>query len=138
MSHCCFQLFCYVLLLGAQIAVFVIQSSLYAAESGHVTNQTVFLAFYRNDFMHSVLPLEGIVRWITNILILLGCGGSVAIFTYLQRRGKAAWSLFVVVACILVGFIEELGELLDLVMAIIVWAIVARTAYYHVLRDKED
>ena len=110
----------------------------YVAQSEHVTNQTVFLAFYRNDFMHSILPLEGAMRWITNILILLGCGMSAAVFTYLQRRGKVAWSLFVVVACVLVGFVQELGELLALVTAFIVVVIVALTAYFHVFQKKED
>lgn len=130
--------FCYVLLLGAQIVVFLLQAGVYVTQSEHVTNQTVFLAFYRNDFMHSILPLEGAMRWITNILILLGCGMSAAVFTYLQRRGKVAWSLFVVVACVLVGFVQELGELLALVTAFIVAVIVALTAYFHVFQKKED
>lgn len=130
--------FCYVLLLGAQIVVFLLQAGLYVAQSEHVTNQTVFLAFYRNDFMHSILPMEGTMRWIANIFILLGCGTSAAVFTYLQRRGKVAWSLFVIVACVLVGFIQELGEQLELVTAFIVVAIVVLTAYCHVLQKKED
>ena len=130
--------FCYVLLLGAQIVVFLLQTGLYVTQSEYVTNQTVFLAFYRNDFMHSILPLEGMMRWIANILILLGCGTTAAVFTYIQRRGKVAWSLFVVVACVLVGFIQELGELLALVMAFVVVAIVALSAYCHVFQKKED
>ena len=88
--------------------------------------------------MHSVLPMEGMMRWIVNILILLGCGTSAAVFTYLQRRGKVAWSLFVVVACVLVGFIQELGGQLELGTAFSAVIIVALTVYYHVFQKKED
>lgn len=129
---------CYVLLLGAQIGVLFIQSSMYSARAGHITNQTVFLAYYRSDFMHSVLPLEGTMRWTVNILIILGCGVATALFTYLQRRGKVAWSLLVVTACVLIGFIQELGEQFELVTATIVWGIVALTVYWHLIYKKED
>ena len=29
-----------------------------------LNNQTVFLAFYRNAFMHSILPLEDVLGWL--------------------------------------------------------------------------
>jgi len=129
---------CYVLLLGAQIGVLLIQSSLYAVRAGHLTNQTVFLAYYRSDFMHSVLPLEGTMRWTENILIVLGCGVSAALFTYLQRRGKVAVSMLVVTACVLLGFVQELGEQFGMVTATIVWGIAALTVYWHLIYKKED
>ena len=130
--------FCYVMLFAAQIMVFIIQSALYVRQSENVTNQTVLLAFYRCEFMHSILPLEGTMRWTINVLILLGCGVLAAVFTYLQRRGKLAWSLLVLVAGVLLGFIQELGNQLTIVMALLVWVIVGFSTYYHVFRKKED
>jgi len=129
---------CYVLLLSTQIGVFFIQSSMYVAQAGHVTNQTVFLAYYRNDFMHSVLPLEGTMRWIANLLIVLGCGVSAAVFAYLQRRGKVAWSLFMVVACALVGFKQELGNQMAVVIASIILGIVVISSYFRMTQKEED
>ena len=128
---------CYLLLLGTQIGVFFIQSSLYAARAGHLTNQTIFLAYYRNDFMHSVLPLEGTVRWGINILIVLGCGILAAMFTYLQRRGKTAGVLLVVVACVLFGFVQELGEVLGFMIVVIIWLIVGFQVYWNLIQKKE-
>lgn len=128
---------CYVLLLGTQIGVFFIQSSMYAARAGHLTNQTIFLAYYRNDFMHSVLPLEGTIRWLVNILIILGCGTSAALFTYLQRRGKTAGVLLVVIACVLFGFVQKLGEVLGFMIVVIIWGIVAFPVYRHLIQKKE-
>jgi len=129
---------CYVLLLGAQIGIFFIQSSLYVAQAGHVTNQTIFLAFYRNDFMHSVLPLEGMMRWISSVMMVLGCGVTTAVFTYLQRRGKVAWSLFMVAACALVGFVQELGDQEALLMSSIIWGIIAISAYVRITQKEEE
>lgn len=128
---------CYVLLLGTQIGVFFIQCTIYAAKSGDLTNQTVFLAYYRNDFMHSVLPLEGTIHWMINILLVLGCGMLVAMFTYLQRRGKIAGILLVVVACVLVGFVQELGEVLGFMIVVLIWGIVAFQVYRHLIQKKE-
>lgn len=129
---------CYVLLLSAQIGVFVIQSALYVAQAGHVTNQTVFLSFYRNGFMHSVLPLDGTMRWGASALMVLGCGVSTAVFTYLQRRGKVAWSLFIVVACALVGFVQELGSQEAVLMTSIIWGIIVISSYTRMTQKEEE
>jgi len=129
---------CYVLLWGAQIVIFLILSSLYVAQSANVTNQTVFLAYYRNDFMHSVLPLQGLMRWTANGFMLFGCSVSTAVFTYLQRRGKIAWSLCSVIACVLVGFKQGFGNYGSIVIALIIWGIAEYALHHHVLRKKED
>ena len=129
---------CYVLLLGTCVGMFFIQSSMYVAQAGHVTNQTVLLAFYRNDFMHSVLPLEGTMRWIVNVLLVIGCGVSTAVFTYLQRRGKVAWSIFMVTACALVGFEQELGNQTGLVVASIILGIVVISSYFRYTQKEEE
>lgn len=128
---------CYVLLWGTQIGVFFIQSSLYEARAGHLTNQTIFLAYYRNDFMHSVLPLEATVRWMVNILIIVGCGISAAMFTYLQRRGKRTLSFLIIIAFVFIGYVQELGEVLGFVIVIFIWVPVAFWFYRHLIQKKE-
>lgn len=127
-----YNMACYILLLGAQTAVFLIQSKMYTEQAGIVTNQTVFLAFYRSDFMHSVLPLEDTMRLVCNIFLIAGCGISAAVSAYLQRRGKLAWSLLVVLACIILGFVRTLGNTVILLVAFLVLIIAGVTAYYHV------
>ena len=134
-----YNIACYLLLFGAQTVVFLIQSRLYTQHASIVTNQTVFLAVYRSDFMYSVLPLEGSLRVISNILFVAGCGVSAAVFTYLQRRGKVAKSLLVICACVMRGFVQELGNAVVLLPAFAVILIAEITAYYHVwyLQDEE-
>ena len=49
-----------------------------------LSNQTVFLAFYRNKFMHSLLPMEDIYGWCTLIFFILMTGGLAAYFARSQ------------------------------------------------------
>ena len=133
-----YNIACYLLLIGVQTAVLFGLGNYYVQKAGSVTNQTLFLAFYRNDFMHSMLPLESMSHWVTNMLIVAGCGVSAAVFTYLSRRGKVAWSLLVVVVCVVLGYVQELGIQMNIVTAILTVSIAGITAYCHVLQKKED
>lgn len=129
---------CYVILLGVQLAVLLVQCMMYIEQSDNVTNQTVFLAFYRNEFMHSVLPMESGFRWIVNGMIVISCGVAATLFTFLQRRGKLAWSLLVTVAAVVLGFVQELGSQLIIVTAIVVFIVVGLATYFHVFMKNED
>ena len=56
-----YNLLAYMILWGAQLAMLLVSAVLYQKylpEGALWTNQTLFIAFYRNDFMHSILPLE--------------------------------------------------------------------------------
>ena len=61
-----YNMMCYCLLWFVQILVVFGLCNLYVnmAPEGFVTNQTIFLAFYRNDFLHSLLPMEDAGFWI--------------------------------------------------------------------------
>ncbi len=133
-----YNIACYLLLSGVQTVVLFGLGNYYVQTAGSVTNQTLFLAFYRNEFMHSMLPLEGTAHWIMNMLIIVSCGISAAVFTYLTRRGKVAWSLLVVVACVVLGYVQELGSQMNMVTAILTVSIAGFSAYYHVFKKKED
>lgn len=133
LMQCIYNSLCYVLLLGVQVAVLLIQSGMYTAHAKYVTNQTVFLAFYRNDFMHSVLPLDGGMRWLVNLLFIIGCGVAAAVFTYRQRYGKVAWVLWIVPAEILISFIRGMEDTyISLLFAIAVCMTAGISAFRHV------
>lgn len=85
---------CFFLLWAFQTLLALGLCALYMAlaDPGQTSGQTVFLAFYRSEFLHSLLPLAGGGRWARNALLVLGMGASSAYFPYSQRRGKfAAW-----------------------------------------------
>lgn len=59
-----------------------------AADPGYVSHQSVYLATFRSPFIHSVLPLDDISRFLRNIVIALCMGGVCATGAYKLRRGK--------------------------------------------------
>ncbi len=55
----------------------------------HLVNpQTVFLAFYRDNYLHSLLPLAEISRWARNIAYTLSIGICAAAGPCMMRRGQ--------------------------------------------------
>ena len=102
----------FVLLWGVQLMVILGMIIIFANNSPEgviITNQTMFLAFYRDQFMHSILPLEDAINW----LVLISVGAVTALaaaeFTKLQRVGKKALELCVMVAITWIIFPRELG-----------------------------
>ena len=60
------------------------------ADSAAVSVQTAFLATYRSEFLHAVLPMHDAALWVRNLLFALTLGIVTATFPYKQRRGKFA------------------------------------------------
>ncbi len=72
--------------------------------------QTIFLAFYRSDFLHSILPLSELSRWIRNVLLLVCLGLAAAHFPYRQRRRKVGVTMIVMTALSLVFFSRAMAR----------------------------
>ena len=92
---------CYLLLWASQVLVMMGLAQWYTriAEPAMVTSQTVFLAFYRHEYLHGLLPMVEIEHWVRNLVLLIGLGLSSAYFTYAQRRRwkKGEWVTMVLV-----------------------------------------
>ncbi len=110
----------YLLLFAAQtvllFAMVLIYRNLAPAES--VAPNIAYIAFYRNRFMHSVLPLEDVRLWIRNIALVLILALSAAEFPYLRRRGRMSATPIAVLGCVWVFFSSEIGSVGQLVAAI--------------------
>ena len=102
---------CYFLLWSMQL-LFVFLLGFYftnKAPEMYVTNQTLFLAFYRNNFLHGLLPFEDVIIWIKNIFLFLGLGICSAGFTMAQRKGKRAFELVILLVSTIFLFSSPLG-----------------------------
>ena len=110
--QCIYNIFAYVLLWVTQVLMLFGVSAFYMKfKTGTIlTNQTVFLAFYRNKFMHSVLPMEDIFGNFILIFYIVGTGILAAYFARCQRNGKMAWSLILFVALAVFVFLRNLGD----------------------------
>lgn len=80
------------------------------ADPSQVSEQTIFLAFYRNTLLHALLPLEDVFFWVRNLLFGIAAGAASAVLSYRQRRGRLGWETAAVCATLLFAFPGELGE----------------------------
>ena len=102
----------YMLLWGAQLMVIFGSILVYhrnLPEGVVVTNQTYFLAFYRSNFLHSLLPLEDKIGWIILICMAVTSAFATAEFTKEQRIGKFAFELLILIATVMITFPRQLG-----------------------------
>lgn len=103
-----------------------------------IGNQTVFLAFYRNDLLHNILPLSDILVWIRNIFIALGLGFTSAEFTYKQRRKKLGATVIAFALYTICFFSKELINTFNSYLTIIVSIIIIGETLYTVYKKDEE
>lgn len=95
--------------------------------------QTIFLAFYGNAFLHSLLPLAEISRWIRNLTLVVSLGIGAAYFSYGQRRGKHAGVSIAMVPLTLTLFTRSVGSFLIDIQLLVMAAILAAVMLKNVL-----
>lgn len=80
---------CYFLLWAVQAGIaFAVCRAYTVRYPDWVSGQTVFLAFYRDSFLHSLLPLADGWRYVRNAVLCVTLGMCTAAFPVLQRQGK--------------------------------------------------
>ncbi|MBQ8518056.1 MAG: hypothetical protein IJ455_00430 [Agathobacter sp.] len=102
----------YVLLWGAQLVTILVSVLVYRnnlPKGATWNNQSVFLLFYENDFMHSILPLEDSPGWWVLGFLIVGTALVAAEFTKQQRRGKFAFEILLLVVAMLISFPRDVG-----------------------------
>lgn len=117
-----YNILCYLLLWAVQILTAVALCRLYEAKAApqFVSGQTVFLAFYRSNFLHSLLPLEDVRVWVCNGLLAAGLGICAARYPMAQRRGGHFTELFLLACAAVILFSRGIGaESISLVLAIL-------------------
>ena len=103
-----------------------------------ISNQSVVLAFYRSNFLHSLMPFEDVGLWIRNGLIILSFGLASAEFPYRQRRHKFSSVATALGTYTVIYFDQSIGQLFHVIMtSIIVLMIVGEVAYTLTRKDEE-
>ncbi len=107
-----FNIIVYLLLASVQIMLCFSFCSYYAANapSHTVSTQTVFLSFYRSNFLHSLLPLNEIALWVRNLFCCITLGLAAAEFPYKQRQRKFGGAILGFSLFNLVFFVTSIGE----------------------------
>ncbi len=81
------------------------------AFEGFLTNQTVFLAFYRSDILHALMPMEDILKHISTFVMISALGLSTASVSYFMRRKKLFIETFIMIPVILINFMGSWREM---------------------------
>lgn len=117
---------CFLMLWAVQLLAVLLLCRLYltVVEPAYWNEQTIFLAFYRSDFLHSLLPLAETSRWLRNGALLLGLGAAAASFTYKQRRSQKGIAVVVLAVVTLGTFSREMGRS-DSDVAVLLFALAA-------------
>lgn len=111
---------------------------IYSAPENMVGNQTLFLAFYRNGLLHSLMPISDIGLWIRNIILAIGMGFTTAEFPYKQRRKKFGATVIAYGLYIIIFFTMELSDTFNLFLTTIVSIIIIGETLYTMLIEDEE
>ena len=130
----------YMMLIAVQlITVFGLsQYYLSAVPKECISNQTILLAFYRNDFLHSLLPLEDVGLWIRNSLLVITFGLATAEYPYRQRRHKFSSTALALVVYTIVWFDQSIGQLGHVITTAIIALMLVGTTIYSLTRKDEE
>lgn len=133
-----YNVVCYLLLWAAQVLTVMLICRLYVshAPKEYVTGQTVFLAFYRNDFLHSLLPFEEAVCWARNAAAAAALGICAA---HDPRAGAGISKKLILLAAVTVFlFVREIGDAYNCAAMIIVSLAAAAHAVYRVFEQEAE
>ena len=79
---------CFLILWGAEVTLIFILSLWYrGAYPENAVSPWLLLAFYRNSFLHGLLPLSTVSRWIVNLVYFTGSGILSACAALKHRHG---------------------------------------------------
>lgn len=125
-----FNALMYLLLWGVQLGLVLIMCAYGVEKMGaQASNQATFLAFYRSQFLHSLLPLGEWSRYLRNIVLIIALGLASALFSYNQRRKKLGLAMIFMLPLTALPFAGSTGNLeTDVVqilasLCVIIWSI---------------
>lgn len=126
------NLFCLLIFWAVQTLTALALCKLFTAEgAGRFANhQTVFLAFYRSGFLHSLLPLNAFSRLARNVLLAASLSLAAACFSYRQRRGERPLAAAVLAGMTAVTFAQPMGSWeSDVLISLMALAVTAPSAW---------
>ena len=130
----------YLILFGVQLALVFGLSQYYLSYVPEecISNQTMFLAFYRNDFLHSLLPLEDIGLWVRNGLLVITFALATAEYPYMQRRHKFSSAALALVMYTVIWFDQGIGQIGHVITTAIIALMLIGTTIYTLSKKDEE
>ena len=137
-----YNILCFALLYFIQVIMAMFLCYYYVENSGDstITDQTVFLAFYRNSFFHSLLPFDEPHSVAANFVTLFIAGTVSALTPMKERHGSGAGIPWYLCFWIVInGFSKEVGDFgMNLVIYAIGVIILGTTIYFLLTKEVHD
>lgn len=122
----------WLLIFWAMEAALLFGLSEYAGKHlGGQMGMAAFTQFYTQPFLHSVIPLEEVLRTIRNAVFVITLGATSAQFSQMQRMGRKGMAAPVTVALILVYFVRPMGTVAGDIAASLFAVIIAATGVFN-------
>ena len=109
-SQCVYNVACCLIFWAAEVLTIFALCRVWEAGQEEISHQLVYLAFYRSEFLHSLLPLDDVTRYVRNLLLFGGLGVAGACAPVIQRRGKSNLAFLVIALTIGVLFPGGIAE----------------------------
>ncbi len=120
------------------ICLFLCHAYITSVDPSLVSHQTVGIAFYRSNFLHSLLPLADITVWIRNIIMIAVLSLAAASFPYKQRRGKFAADIVSYALLTVIFFTRSVGDGFNTFITVFFGLCITAEIIYYVWFREED
>ncbi len=117
------------------IMLFLCGRYLEMMDPSYVGDQSLFVAFYREKFLHNLLPLDEASRYVRNVLMVLSLGCTASCFSFGRRHDKLSVGIAGVAALTIVFFQHPMGNLGNDLIASAAVLVIASTAGFGVWKE---
>ena len=135
-----YHILCWLILWGVQVlTIFLICNAYYRFGLGNpLTRQYIFHLFYISPLLHSLLPMEETLVWITNAAMVVGISVATT-YGMIRRRGKKpAGEVIPVIFLVIVIFRRELGSFFFNVMTALGYLALTVICGYRIFFRKKE
>lgn len=134
-----FNILSFLMLWAVQLGVAMALCHAYVSVVQETSGQAIMLAFYRHKFLHSLLPLSDVSRYIRNIALVLALGIGAAKFSWNNRRGKLGVEIIALTALTVVFFAAETGsDNMDSIVIFLALAVGLEGSYSVLTKEDDD
>lgn len=134
-----YNILAYLLFWAVQVLTILGLFWLYQQQGGYVGPQTLYLVTWQDELVHSFLPMEELIRWLRNLVLIVGLAVTVACSAAQLRQKNKPIAFGALVGGTTAAFIQPMGQAPIDMTAILLTLTITGMALYNVLQiGKEE
>ena len=134
-----YNILAYLLFWAVQVLTILGLFWLYQQQGGYVGPQTLYLVTWQDELVHSFLPMEELIRWLRNLVLIVGLAVTVACSAAQLRQKNKPIAFGALAGGTAAVFIQPMGQAPIDMTAILLTLTITGMALYNVLQiGKEE